>query len=614
LALAMSVDPKGYAPPVSSRRERLSRAHARAVAALRENFRSDLLAGITVMVVLVPQALAYAMLAGVPPVYGLYAATIPPLLYALVGSSRFIAIGPVALTALMIASGLESLAEPGTERWAELAILLSFEVGLLFLVLGLVRAGFVVNFLGHPTVLGFNAAAGLITVGSQLRPFLGIPVEQLPQLSATKPWPILLHLGATHLPTFAVALGSLLALVLMRRYAERWPNYLLVCVAGIVLAWALDLPSHGVPVVGEIPRGLPMPSVPQFELETMISLLPAALSILVIGYASSMTVVKALEAKARGTVKPNRELLAFGAANLASGLFGSFPVSSGLARSTVVAEAGARTRMTGMIAALGVLFALLVAGAVFEWLPRSVLAAIVMLAASSLIDVRGVIEVYKIKQVNGVTAVLTFVAALANGLEVGLAVGIISALVFFVGRTMRPHTAELGRIPGTSVYRNIERFEAAQTCPQAGLLRIDAPLYYANARFLEDRITSIMAAHESMKLLALDFAAVSDMDATAVMSLRRMIEALRAGGSDLHIIGPIGPVRDLFVRSGLLELLGQDHVHRNFAEAGPRLVDAVERSYCEGCCRVSAFPSCRLIPRAALVREQGKAACFMPQI
>jgi SulP family sulfate permease len=510
----------------------------------------------------------------------------------------------------MIASGLESLAEPGTALWAELAILLSFEVGVLFLLLGVVRAGFVVNFLGHPTILGFNAAAGLITVGSQLRPFLGIPRELLGDLSATKPWPILMHLGATHLPTLAVAAGSLLALVLMRRYAQRWPYYLIVCVAGIVLAWALDLPSYGVEVVGEIPRGLPMPSIPQFELDTMISLLPAALSILVVGYASSMTVVKALEAKARGTVEPNRELLAFGVANLASGLFGSFPVSSGLARSTVVAEAGARTRMTGLIAALGVLFTLLVAGALFEWLPRAVLAAIVMLAASGLVDVRGVREVFRIKRADGYTAVLTFAATMVIGLEVGLVVGVIAALVFFVGRTMRPHTAELGRIPGTSVYRNVDRVEVAQTCPQAGLLRIDAPLYYANARFLEDRIAAMMATHPSMKLLALDFAAVSDMDATAVMSLQKLIEALRAGGSDLHVIGAIGPVRDLFVRSRLLELLGEDHVHRNLAEAAPKLVEAVERGYCEDTCRASAFPSCTLIPRAALVRAHAKAARF----
>ncbi|PRP91823.1 putative sulfate transporter [Enhygromyxa salina] len=595
-------------------RERLSQAHARGLATLRQHFRGDLLAGITVMVVLVPQALAYAVLAGVPPVYGLYAATIPPLVYALVGSSRFMAIGPVALTSLMIASGLEGLAEPGTEQWAELAVLLSFEVGVLFVLFGLVRAGFLVNFLGYPTILGFNAAAGLITAGSQLRPFFGIPREIAPGLPATKPWPILLHLDAVHLPTLAVASGSLVALVSMRRYAPRWPNYLLVCVVGIVLAWALDLPAHGVAVVGEIPRGLPRPQLPSFELDTMRALLPAAASILVIGYVSSITVVKALEAKARGTVEPGRELFAFGLANLASGVFGSFPVSSGLARATVTAQAGARTRLTGVIAALGVLAALILAGALFEWLPRPVLASIVMLAASSLIDVGGVREVFKTKRADGVTSVLTFIATLVIGLEVGLAVGIVAALVFFVARTTQPHTAELGRVPGTTVYRNIERVEAAEVCPQVSMLRIDAPLYYANARFLDDRITSLLAEREPMKLLALDFAAVNDVDATAVLSLHRLIEALRAGGNDLHIIGAIGPVRDLFARSGLLELLGEDHMHRNFAEAAAKLSAAVDRSYCEGTCRAFAFPSCTLIPRAALVRDRAKAARFTPQI
>ena len=513
----------------------------------------------------------------------------------------------------MIASGLEGLAEPGSDRWAELAVLLSFEVGVMFLVFGLVRAGFLVNFLGHPTILGFNAAAGLITAGSQLRPFLGIPKTVLPDLSSTRPWPLLLHLGQTHLPTLAMAAGSLIALVAMRRFVNRWPYYLIVCVVGTALAWAFDLPARGIAVVGEVPRGLPTPTLPGFELDTLVELLPAAISILVVGYASSITVVKALEVKARGSVDPDRELYAFGVANLASGLFGSFPVTSGLARSTVFADAGAKTRLTGLIAGVGVLAALLLIGPVFEWLPRPVLAAIVMLAASSLIDPQGLKEVFQAKRADGVVALLTFAATLAIGLEVGLGVGIGFALVFFVARTTRPHTAELGRIPGTTVYRDVERIADAEACPQAGLLRIDGPLYYANAQYLGDQITK-MAARESTALVALDFSSVSDVDATAVLSLRRLIEALREAGIELHVIGATGSIRDVFTRTGLLELLGEGHVHRNLAEAAAKLVGLVDRRYCEQTCRVAAFPSCTLIPRSALVREHAEAARFTPQI
>ncbi len=596
-------------PPVASLRELCDRWRT----TLRANLRDDALAGLTVTVVLVPQALAYAMLSGVSPVLGLYAATVPPLLYALIGSSRFMAIGPVALTSLMIASGLEGLATPNTPQWTELAILLSFEVGVLFLLFGLLRGGFLVNFLGSPTILGFNAAAGLITAGSQLRPFFGLPRELLPELGATKPWPLLLQLGATHLPTLALAAGSLAALVLMRRYAPRWPYYLIVCVLGTALTWAFGLDELGVAVVGEVPRGLPHPSLPRFELDTMRALLPAAVSIMIVGYASSITVVKALEAKARGTIDPDREVYAFGLANLASGLFGSFPVSSGLARSTVMADAGARTRVTGLLAALGVLATLVLLGGVFRWLPRPVLAAIVMLAASGLIDARGTVALFRTKPMDGVTAILTFAATLAVGLEVGLAVGVLAALVFFVARTTRPHTAELGRIPGTTIYRNTERFEV-ETCPQVGMLRIDAPLYYANARFLEDRIFAMFAKREAMRVIALDFGAVNDMDATAIGSLRRLIETLRGAGNDLHIVRAIGPVRDLFARSGLAELLGADHMHRSWVEAAPKLMAAIDRRYCEGQCRAAAFAACSLIPRAALVREHAKAAQFTPQI
>jgi SulP family sulfate permease len=576
--------------------------------------RADLLAGLTVVVVLVPQALAYAMLVGVPPVYGLYAASIPTLVYALVGSSRFMAIGPVALICLMIASGLEGLAVPNTAAWLELSVLLSFEIGLLFLVLGLIRAGFLVNFLGHPTILGFNAAAGLITAGSQLRPFLGIPSDVLPTLSAARPWPLLLHLRDAHVPTLLFAVGSLAALLLMRRLIPRWPYYLFVCLLGLGVTWVLDLPGHGVAVVGEVPRGLPMPSLPTFDLAALRQLLPAALTIAIVGYTSSITVVKALEAKARGTVSPNRELFAFGLANLTSGLFGCFPVSSGLARSTVAAEAGAQTRMNGVFAAVGVLLTLLLAGRLFEWLPRATLAAVVVLAASSLIDVPGIRQVFETKRADGYTAVLTFAATLGLGLEIGLAVGILVSLVFFVARTTHPHTAELGRVPGTLMYRNIARFEQAEVCPQVGIFRIDAPLYYANARFLEDQVTHLMASRASMRIVALDFKTVTDMDATAVMSLQRVIEALRAGGNDLHIVGALGRIHDQLKRSGIAELLGPNNLHRNFAEAGPRLVAAVDRQHCEQQCRAFAFPDCSLIPRAALLRKVESAARYMPQI
>jgi SulP family sulfate permease len=578
----------------------------------REQVRADLLAGLTVSVVLVPQALAYAMLSGVPPVLGLYAAVLPPLVYSLIGTSRVMAIGPVALTSLLIASGLGPLAEPETARWIELAALLSFEVGVMFLLLGLVRAGMIVNFLGQPAVLGFNAAAGLLTAASQIRPFLGIPKSVVGNLSATRPWPVLFHLEQTHALTLALSLSSLLALIALRKWAKRWPYYLLVGVAATLVAWLFDLPAREVATVGEVPRGLPEFSLPSFDLATMQALLPAALSIVVIGYASSLTVVKAVT-KAEDRVDPDRELFAFGAANLASCLSGSFPVSSGMARSAVAADAGTRTRLAGVVAAICVLLVLLVAGPLFTWLPLPFLAAVVMLAASSLIDLAGIRDLFiKTRRRDGVTALLTFVATIGIGLEVGLLVGIVTALLFFISKTIRPHTAELGRVSGTRQYRDVERF-AVETCPQVGLLRMDAPLYFANAHFLEERIRAMFAGRPAMKLLALDCRAIHELDATAVHTLQRLIADLRAQGRDLHLVGAIGVVRDALERSGLRALLGDDHLHASWAEAGPRLIAAVSRDYCQQQCRSSAFVECTLIPRHALVRAD-EAARFTPQI
>jgi SulP family sulfate permease len=343
----------------------------------------------------------------------------------------------------------------------------------------------------------------------------------------------------------------------------------------------------------------------------MQALLPAALSIVVIGYASSMTVVKAL-GKTEDRVDPDRELFAFGAANLASCLSGAFPVSSGMARSAVAADAGTRTRFAGVVVAVCVLLVLLVAGPLFVWLPQPFLAAVVMLAASSLIDVPSILDLFKTRRRDGVTALLTFVATLGIGLEIGLLVGIGTALLFFVARTIRPHTAELGRVPGTKLYRNVDRFEV-ETCPQIGLLRMDAPLYYANAHFLEERIRAMFAARPTMKLLALDCAAINELDVTALHTLQHLIEDLRRQGHDLHLVGAIGPVRDAIERSALNELLGPERMHPSWIDAGPGLIAAVVREHCEQHCRSSAFVECTLIPRHALVRT-GDAARFTPQI
>lgn len=578
-----------------------------------EDLRADLLAGATVSFVLIPQAVAYAMLAGVNPVMGLYAAFLPAIIYALTGTSRHMAVGPVAIICLLISSGLSPLGTPFTPEYEQLATTLAVVVAAMFLILAIVRAGFLVNFMSHPTILGFNAAAGILTAMSQFRAFTGIPKEAVPGLRSTNPWPIFGHLDKTHLLTLIVGAASLAILLGTKKWAPKVPGVLVVCIGGILLTWGLDLGAAGLGVVGSVPEGLPSFGLPTIDQDQIPSLLPAATTIVIVGYASSITVVKALAAQDRDRIRPNRELWAFSAANAASAFSGGFPVTGALARASVMAQAGSRTKLTGMLAGFSVLAVLVFLAPVFQFLPNAVLAAIVIKAALSLIDLKGARSVLKTKRSDTATLVLTFAATIAISLEVGLAVGIALALLAFVYRTTRPHSAELGRMRDADVYRNVGRHQV-EVCPQVGILRIDAPLYYANARFLEDRINQMFAERPDMKILMLDCAAVNDMDATALQSLQRLINSLRASGNDLHFVQLIGPIRDLMARSGFGELAGEAHRSRTILEAAPKVMKQISRKYCEGQCRARAFPACELIPRRGESSNNSEAAKFSPQI
>ena len=576
------------------------------------DLRADLVASLVVAAMFVPQAMAYGLLAGLSPVHGLYTAVAPVLVYALFGRSRFMAVGPVAITALLVATGLEPLGLRDPAVYAAHARTLALLVGAVWVALAVLRAGFLVNFIGTPVIVGFNAAAALLTAGSQLRPLLGIDPSVAPGASSAHPWPYLLHLLDAHPLSAAVGILSSAFLVAVGRWRPRWPGPLLVCVAGGALAWALRLDARGLAVVGAVPKGLPPVAPPLFDPDAVAALLPTAASIAVVGYASSITVVKALAAKEREAVRPNAEMFALGAANLAGSFFGAFPASAGLSRSAVVARAGARSKATMFLAGLWVLASLVWLAPIFFYLPKAVLAAIIAVSVARLFDVRKALTVARAKPTDGLVVLATFATTLALGLVEGLAAGIALALVVFIARSARPHSAELGRIPGSTVYRNVQRF-AVETCPQVAILRIDAPLYFANARFLEDRIERLVSARPNVKIVALECSSVGDMDATAVEALERLVVMLRERGVALDLVGPIGPVRDILARSGLWDLIGPTRIHRTILEAAPVWMRRIDRTYCTNTCTHRAFPDCDEIPR----RPAGTAhpqARFMPQI
>jgi len=574
--------------------------------------RADLLASIAVVALEVPQAMAYAMLAGLPPVTGLLVSMVAPLGYAALVRDRYLSVGPVALICLLVAGGLHGLAEPGSARWVELAAALGLEVGVLLFVLGLVRAGFVANFLGHPATIGFNGAAALLTAASQIPALCGLPADSTGN-TAENPWPVVLHLGESQWLPLSFGLATIVIAIVLPRIQRRVPAPLVACVLFGAATAMFSLHSTGLATVGDLPSTFPRPHLPNVSLADLRALAPTAVSIAIVSYGGSIAIAKALAAKQRERIDPDRVLLGLGTANLAAAAVGGFAISASLSRSLLMLQAGARTRLPSLLVACWVAAAMFGLSPVFRVLPLAVLAGIVIHGALGLLDLREARAIWRARRSDGATMLLTFAATLGLGLVEGLATGLLVALGLFVARTAAPHTAELGRIPGSLVYRNTQRF-AVETCPQVGILRVDAPLYFANARFLEDRIHQMFAERPDMQILALECSGVGDLDSTAVQALRNVVIALRARGNDLHLVGPIGPVRDVLAKTGMDRLLGAGNIHRTIVEGAPVWMSRISRHYCEHRCRVSAFPDCTSIPRVGEVTGRSEAARFSPQI
>ncbi len=532
----------------------------------REDLGGDLSAGLTVAVMLVPQGMAYAMLAGLPPIVGLYASIVPLVVYALFGSSRQLAVGPVAMVSLLVASGVSPLARPGTDAYVALAVVLAALVGLVTLAMGVLRLGFVVRLLSHPVVSGFTSAAALIIGLSQLKHLLGIPLPR------GKVHEILIaaagQLHATHLATLALGAGAIAVLLVVKRRWPAFPGALLVVVSGTALVSALGLEAAGVRVVGEVPAGLPAPSLPELELAMIPKLLPTALVIALVGFMESVSVAKVFAQRNGYRIDANRELVGLGLANLAGALFGGYPVTGGFSRTAVNAAAGARTGLAAILTAGLIALALVFLTPAFHDLPVAVLAAIIMVAVFGLIDLREVRHLWHTSRADLVLLVVTFVATLLAGIEEGIGIGVLASLGLTVLRAARPHVAELGRLPGTEHFRNLARFPEAERVPGAVVLRFDGPLQFANADTLRDTIEgAVAAAGPTLSAVVLDASAITDLDATGAAQLGELADALSARGVALKLCSVTGPVRDRLHRHHLHTKLGAPDRDRTVADA-----------------------------------------------
>jgi SulP family sulfate permease len=545
----------------------------------RQALGSDVVAAIIVTIMLIPQSLAYALLAGLPPEVGLYASILPLVAYAIFGTSTALAVGPVAVVSLMTATAVGRLAETGTADYASAAIVLAALSGLMLVVMGLLRLGFIANFLSHPVISGFITASGIIIATSQVGGLLGIRTEghAMPDLVAS----IVANIAAVNWYTVAVGGASLALLFSIRRYlkpllarlgvpagianvAVRAGPVLVVFLA-MAASVAFDLGAKGVALVGAVPQGLPMLSLPSFSLATIEALAVPALIISIVGFVESISVAQTLAAKRRERIDPDQELVGLGASNLAAAVGGGYPVTGGFARSVVNFDAGAATPAAGAFTAIGIAAATLLLTPFLAVLPKAVLAATIVVAVLTLVDFSILRRAWDYSRADFAAVAITLAGTLVLGVEVGISLGVGASVLIFLYRSSRPHAAVVGQVPGTEHYRNVKR-HAVDTVPGVLSIRVDESLYFANARYLEDLLTAQVAASPGLTDVVLMCSAVNAIDMSALESLETIQHRLSDMGVRLHLSEVKGPVMDKLARSHFLaHLTGEVHLSQHQA-------------------------------------------------
>ncbi len=521
----------------------------------RGDLSSDLSAALTVTVMLVPQGMAYALLAGLPPIYGLYASTVPAILYALFGTSRHMPVGPPALMALLTFTSVSALAEPGSGEYISLALLLAFMVGVLQLAIGLFRMGFITNFIPRPVLSGFIYASAIVIALSQMQYLLGIPLSAGGSTVGTA-LELALGVGAADPLTLTIGAGSIVALVLLAKGAPRLPGPLMVAAGATLIVYLLGLDGRGVSVVGEVPQGLPSLSVPALDPGSLRALLPAAVVVAFVGFIESISVAKAVAARERYKIDSNQELKALGFANLGAAFFSGFPVAGSFSRTAVQYQSGAKTQLASIITALMILATLLFLTPLFYYLPNAALAAIIMVAVYRLLDFEEARRVFKIRRADGVALLLTFALTLLVGVEEGIIAGAAFALVMFIRRTAYPNISEMGYVEEEDAFLALRSYPEAKTYPEALIIRFDASFYYANVPYLEEWLIKEVADRPDLKHIIIDGRSVNSIDVTAIEDLEDLISGYRNGGIDIMFTHLKLPIRERLKKAGWEEKFG----------------------------------------------------------
>jgi sulfate permease, SulP family len=531
-------------------------------------FRSDLAAGLTVGVMLIPQGMAYAMIAGLPPIYGLYASTLPLIIYAILGTSRQLAVGPVAMVSLLTASGIGVMAQQGTEEYIKLAVLLAMMVGVIQLLMGVFKLGFLVNFLSHPVISGFTSAAAIIIGLSQFSHLMGISIK-----GSHHAHEVILAIAQkaneVNWITLAIGIIGIMIIIGIRKKNKALPGQLFAVIFGIAVVKFFNLTEEGVLILGEVPAGLPTFKLPLMAWDSIQKLFPIALAISLVSFMESIAVAKAIQNKHRNyKVVPNRELMALGAANIGGAFIQSFAVTGGFSRTAVNDQAGAKTGMASLISAGLVMLTLLLLTPLFHFLPNAILASVILVAVFGLIDYKEAKHLWKSDQTDFWMLMTTFIGTLIFGIKEGIGLGVMLSLALLIFRTTRPHIAILGKVSGSRFYRNTSRFSGLEIRPDVLVIRFDAQLYFANVEYFSTQLENFaLQKGESLRLIVLNAESINNLDSTAIRMLEEVYEHYQDLNIELVFASVKGPVRDALAKSHLMEKLGEKRFFMSIQDA-----------------------------------------------
>ena len=545
----------------------------------REDMQTDAVASLIATILLIPQSMGYALLAGLPAVVGLYAGIVPAILYSFFGTSRTLAVGPVAVTSMMTATIAMPFALPGSENYAAIAMMLAFLSGVFLILMSLFKMGFLSNLLSHPVISGFISASAILIAVGQFKHLIGVKAHGNNLIELTQS--MMQHINDINFPTVILSAISITFLILFKRYLTTLLNKLglkensanmlgkagpvIVVVVSTSCVGLFSLDSLGIKIVGDISTSLPTIPFDKFTLDMMLDLIPGAILISIVGFVGSVSVAQSFAAKRKQNINPNQELIGLGLANLSAAFSASFPVTGGFSRSVVNVSSGAKSPMTGILTGLLMLVTLLFFTPLFYYLPTAVLASSIIISILQLIDYKDFLRLYRFSKQEAFGLSATFFVVLFVGMETGIIVGVSLSLLFFLWHTSHPHIAVVGRLPGTEHFRNVKRF-AVETDPEIITIRIDENLFFANARVLEDYVLALVSEHTDIKHLILMCNAVNMIDASALDSLETIDDRLKSAKVMLHFSEIKGPVMDKLQGSSLIEnLSGQVHLTQHQA-------------------------------------------------